>query len=181
MKVFKRLEDGLAAATGAIAVLFLVVMMLATSVDATLRFFFNKPIAGVFEVAEMAMVVLVFFGLGWTQQDRKHIRATMLTERLPRRWQAFFDAIAWAACACFLLVLAVPATEAARESFGMREFRWGAVQMPIWWVKIILAVGLWLGALQMIYCLAGALHAFLKPAAAGTDASAWSADIPPPY
>ena len=181
MRMFKRLESWLSSATGAIAILFLAVMMLATSVDATLRFFFNKPIAGVFEVAEMAMVVLVFFGLGWTQQDRKHIRATMLTERLPRRWQAFFDAIAWAACAFFLLVLAVPATEAAKESFAIREFRWGVVQMPIWWVKIILAVGLWLGALQMIYCLAGSLRVFLEPDADGAGDSAPSADVPSQY
>jgi TRAP-type C4-dicarboxylate transport system permease small subunit len=181
MNAFKRLEDGLSSATGAIAILFLAVMMLATTADATLRFFFNKPIAGVFEVAEMAMVVLVFFGLGWTQQDRKHIRATMLTDRLSRRWQYFFDGVAWAACAFFLLVLAVPATAAAKESFAMREFRWGVVQMPIWWVKIILALGLWLGALQMIYCLAGSLRAFLKPDAVEADGDAPTVDVPSQY
>lgn len=181
MRMFKRLESWLSSVTGAIAILFLAVMVLATTADATMRFFFNKPIAGVFEVAEMAMVVLVFFGLGWTQQDRKHIRATIVTDRLPRRWQHFFEVIAWAVCAFFLLVLAMPATDAAKESFAMREFRWGVVQMPIWWVKIILAVGLWLGALQMIYSLAGSLRAFLKPDAAGADDSAGSVDVSGQY
>ncbi|NLO80556.1 MAG: TRAP transporter small permease [Xanthomonadaceae bacterium] len=178
MKLLQRLENWLSSATGATATLFLVVMMLATTVDATLRFFFNRPIAGVFEVAEIAMVVLVFFGLGWTQQDHKHIRATMLIERLPRRAQHLFDALAWAACALFLVVLAAPASKAALESFAMREFRWGVVQMPIWWVKIILAVGLWLGALQMVYHLAGSLRAFLLPGAADTDRNGPSATPP---
>lgn len=148
----------MAAITGGIAIAFLVFMMLGTSIDATMRFLFNRPISGVFELAELAMVVCVFFGLGWAQQDRKHIRATMLIDRFSPRARMIADAIAWACAALLLLALAVPATSAAIESVTIREFRWGSMQLPIWWVKIILAVGLWLAFIQMIWSCIEALQ-----------------------
>lgn len=159
MKFLKRIETVLAAITGAIAIMFLVFMMLGTSLDATMRFLFNRPISGVFELAELAMVICVFFGLGWAQQDRKHIRATMLIERFGPRGRAIADLIAWACSALLLLVLALPATSAAVESFSIREFRWGSMQLPIWWVKIILAAGLWLAFAQMLWCCIEAMRA----------------------
>ena len=34
-------------------------------------------------------------------------------------------------------------------SFLDKEFRWGIIQMPIWWVKIVVACGLVLALIQM--------------------------------
>lgn len=150
MKPLKRIENFFAAMTGSIAVVFLAFLVVGTSIDATMRFLFNRPISGVFELAELAMVICVFFGLGWAQQDRKHIRATMLVERLGPRARSIADALAWGLSAALLLAFALPATSAAQESLAIREFRWGSMQLPIWWVKIILAAGLWFAFVQML-------------------------------
>ena len=56
--------------------------------------------------------------------------------------------------------MAVPATQEAYHSTLDREFRWGVVRMPVWWVRIIVALGLWLAAAQMIKC---AVDAVLRP------------------
>ncbi|MQM39023.1 hypothetical protein KBTX_03044 [wastewater metagenome] len=166
MNLLRRIDSFLAAVTGTVAIVFLLIMMVGTAVDATMRFVFNSPIPGVFELAEAAMVVLVYFGLGWAQSDRKHIRATMLVDRLSHRPRHLLEAFAWALSALFLLALAIPATEAAHASFSIREFRWGSVQMPIWWIKIVLAVGLWLGVAQMLRSCLGAVRTAIAEAPA---------------
>lgn len=169
MNLLRRIDNFLAAVTGTVAIAFLLIMMIGTAVDATMRFVFNSPIPGVFEVAEAAMVVLVYFGLGWAQSDRKHIRATMLVDRLSHKPRYFMEAFAWGLSALFLLALAIPATEAAQASFAIREFRWGSVQMPIWWVKILLALGLWLGVAQMLRSCIGAVRTALAGEPAGAQ------------
>ena len=58
--------------------------------------------------------------------------------------------------AVFLLIITVPTIEGAYSSFLDKEFRWGIMQMPIWWVKIIVACGLFLAFLQMV------LHFFIS-------------------
>lgn len=169
------IENALAWGTGVVAMVFLLFLMLGTSADVASRFFLGSSIPGVFELAELALVVCVLFGLGWTQQDRKHIRVTILTERLPPGVSAALEALAWTATAVFLMIIAAPASHEAWLSTLEREFRWGVVRMPVWWVKIIVALGLWLASLQMLKCAAEAL---IGRGQTGTDRNVNTQDPP---
>src|SRR5690606_39956114 len=79
------------------------------------------------------------------------IRVTMLLDRAPHSARVVMEIISWAMAALLLLLLAIPSTQDAIASTAIREFRWGFVQFPIWWAKIVLAVGLWFGFLQMAF------------------------------
>lgn len=149
---------------GAIATAFLLFLMFGITLDAIVRFIYGHSVPGFFEMSELSLVVIVFFGLGWTQMDDAHIRVTLLHNKVPPRVAQWMDALAWLAAAVVLAVLAYPATSDALESVEIREFRWGYVEVPVWWTKLIVAAGLWFGALQML-CQAGCALCRAAPAA----------------
>lgn len=143
---FKRVSD----LFGYAALFFMAFLMVGTTVDVTVRAILGRSISGVFELAELSMVLVVFLGLGWTKRDDAHIRVTLLIDKLHPNAKRVLETIAWAMAALLLLLLAIPSTEEAIHSFAIREFRWGYVEFPVWWAKIIMAIGLWFGFLQML-------------------------------
>jgi len=68
-------------------------MMLLTAADVTLRYVFDRPIIGSFDVSEYMMAVLVAFGLAYCAVMKGHVRVELVVSRLPQRTQAILDSI----------------------------------------------------------------------------------------
>jgi|SRR5690554_1191632 len=146
----RKTEAWLSNIAGLIAASAMIFMMLSTALDATSRSLFNFPLPGVYEFSEISMAIIVYLGLLWTQRDSKHIRVSLVSDRKQKRIRLAWEGLAWSFAAAFLLFLSIPTIEGAYSSFLDREFRWGIFQMPIWWVKIVVAVGLSLAFFQML-------------------------------
>lgn len=74
----------------AVAGLLVLGMMAVTAVDVVLRFFFNAPLTGAFEVTEISMALVIFAGMSLAAARREHITVNLLESRLSpraRRWQ----------------------------------------------------------------------------------------------
>lgn len=86
---------------GSAAALLLVAMTLLTTVDVVGRYFLNRPLAGAFELTELAMGAMVFFSLPLVTLRREQVTVDLLAGAVPVRWQrwqrALFDLVA-AAC-----------------------------------------------------------------------------------
>lgn len=59
----------------------LMLLMVLTVADVTGRYFFNRPLVGMFELTEFMLVSLVFMGMGHTPTKSGHLSVTIFTER----------------------------------------------------------------------------------------------------
>ncbi|MDP2916793.1 MAG: TRAP transporter small permease, partial [Dehalococcoidia bacterium] len=57
----------------------LALMMGLVTVDVCLRFFFNRPLSGTYEIVELMMAVLVFGALAYTAIKKSHISIDAVT------------------------------------------------------------------------------------------------------
>lgn len=71
----------------------LAVMMFLTASDVTLRYIFNRPISGSFELTEYMMAIVVAFGLAYCAVEKGHVKIDLVVDRFPQRTQAIIDTI----------------------------------------------------------------------------------------
>ena len=71
----------------------LAAMMVLTASDVTLRYVFNRPIVGSFDLTEYMMAIVVSFSLSYCAFFRGHVSVDFIVNRLPRRAQAVIDGI----------------------------------------------------------------------------------------
>ena len=60
----------------------LALMVLLVTLDVVLRYFFNRPIKGSYELIEFMMVLVVFLGVAYTQVRKGHVSITLFTSKL---------------------------------------------------------------------------------------------------
>jgi TRAP-type transport system small permease protein len=92
---FQDIVGRVAGAVNRIGVFFALVMMVLTTADVVLRYLFNSPITGVFELTEFMMLILVGFGLAYTQLKKDNIYVEILANRFSARVQAALDVFSY--------------------------------------------------------------------------------------
>ena len=90
---YRRLAKIISWFCGLIAALAAVVMTLMTVGDVLMRYFFNKPILGSFELTEYLLVIVVFFAIPWATMEGAHVRVDLITGRFVRKTQGILYAI----------------------------------------------------------------------------------------
>lgn len=115
-------------------------MMLLTTVDVVLRYIFNSPITGAFEVSEFMMVIIVFFSMAYTQVRKGHVAVDVLVGRLSQRKQAFVDLFNHAATILILLLITWRSSLAGLELYDTMETT-GTVPIPVYPFYFVVAFG----------------------------------------
>lgn len=87
--IFDRIITWCAYLTGAI----IVFVMLAVTIDITLRKAFNSPIDWVDEVSGYLLVCVAFLGAAWLLKKEGHVSVDVVVERLSPRARAFLAAM----------------------------------------------------------------------------------------
>ena len=87
---------------GSVAVLSL--MALATA-NVVLRFFFNAPYRGAYEVVGFLGAIVIAFALGYTQKRKGHIVVDILTDRFSKRVNRVLDGISYFVTTLFFAVV----------------------------------------------------------------------------
>ncbi len=100
--IAKRLSQVLSAIAAAV----LALMMFLTALDVCLRYFFNSPLAGAFELVGYMMAILVPFGIAYCYQERGHIVVDLFMERFRKKTRNYVDIVTISITLVFALVIA---------------------------------------------------------------------------
>ena len=79
-------------------------MMALGTVDVVSRYLFNKPILGSLETFEILLPAIVLLGLGYTQENKAHVRMEIFVSHLSSRTQTVLNVLT-NGCALFVSVL----------------------------------------------------------------------------
>src|SRR5437764_12278274 len=73
--------------------------------DVVGRYFFHAPFAFTVELTQMAMAIVVYFGVGLVTHENAHISADVVTVKLPPRLRALLGVVANLLALAFLAVM----------------------------------------------------------------------------
>lgn len=100
--IAKRLSQVLSA----IAAVILALMMFLTALDVCLRYFFNSPLAGAFELVGYMMAILVPFSIAYCYEQKGHIVVDLFMDRFRRRTRKIVDIVTISITLVFTLTIA---------------------------------------------------------------------------
>lgn len=96
------------------------ILMLLTTADSLMRYVFNAPITGAYEISEKYLMTFgVFLAFSYAYRGDVFIRVSFLVDRLPRPVKLFLDHVAQVATALYCLFFAYSSLDQAIR--GMNE------------------------------------------------------------
>ena len=112
---------------------------------------FNSPIMGDVELVQLAMMVIIMFGLGFTQKEGAHISIGLLVDKFSAKIQSILDIFAQllTTAVCWLLSW-VFLNGAVKEMTG-QVIKSDLLSIPHYPFKFIIMIGLFLWGLESIF------------------------------
>ena len=91
---------------GFLALITLIAMMMLTTVDVFLRYFFDRPILGAIEMVELVMVSIAGLSLAWCTLKSGHIRVDIVISMFSKKTNRVIDIVNYifTAAICGLMV-----------------------------------------------------------------------------
>ncbi len=83
-----------------VGIAILALLMFFAASDVILRYAFNKPIQGSFELQEFMMGIIVISGIAYCTFEKGHISVDILTNRFPQRTQTILNFFHYLIAAC---------------------------------------------------------------------------------
>lgn len=138
------------------------VITLLISLDVLLRYFLDKPVLFVDEMASILQVLIIFGGLAYTFRVGGHVRVDLVSAHLPPAVRAWLRLVTLLLGLAFVLVVAWVTAQSALTAY--RYGRVSAVMLyPLWVPMLLIPAGLLLMAAAMGTALLRQLRATLGP------------------
>lgn len=132
---------------GRLAVFFIMVI---TTIDVILRKVSDASILGSYELTELAMVVMVFFGIASYQVKDGHIRVDFVTNKLPERLRLFIEALALLIETAMISVCVWAGVKATVQILE-RGTSTGILHIVQWPFYLIMTIGILLFLIMLIF------------------------------
>ncbi len=130
-----------------IAIATMTLMMLFITFAVVNRELFT-PVVGDVELVRLGMVVLIMFGLAYSQAEDAHVSIGLLVDRFPEKIQHIIDAAAFLCTLVICLIIGwVTFGVATEEMFG-RPRSTDLLEIPFYPFRYVIAVGFVLWGLE---------------------------------
>lgn len=141
-----------------LAAVALILMMLITVLDVTLRYLFNSPVRGSYDFTECMLVVFVFHGMPATFLTRSNLVIDALDNAMGPRLTGFLIRVSDALTITTLLIMgwAMARTAMQAYDYGDRKLE---LHLPIY----VLWIAAMTGLAGTLLCAVGALFTRARP------------------
>lgn len=132
-----------------IAGIALIAMMLVTVYDVFLRLFFQRSLAGAFEITEFTLAIVAPLALIYCEQQRHHISVDLVVQMFPKKVQIWFELVTSVLAA---LIYIFTAWQCWLNIFQNRidQLTSPVLLWPVWFFIIPSAIGFFLLFLLLI-------------------------------
>jgi|WetSurMetagenome_2_1015567.scaffolds.fasta_scaffold59943_2 TRAP-type mannitol/chloroaromatic compound transport system permease small subunit len=147
---FSRIIVWLSRKTANFSGFLIIFMMLTIVVDVFGRYVFNRPLVGGVELNRTLLVIIVFFGLAFTQLNQGHIRVDLLLIRASPKWGLILEAFALMIAIPVYGIVAFATIPVTIQSIVIGEYETGLIPFPIWPSRLFMSVGMFLFTFQLV-------------------------------
>jgi TRAP-type C4-dicarboxylate transport system permease small subunit len=117
------------------------IIMILTCADVFMRFVFNSPIRGTYELSESLMAGCVFLAVSYTQAQKGHVSVRIFVSRLPPRILAMVNVITLSFALLVFVLITWQTGKMAWETLQMGDYMAGTVKWPLWPSKSVVPLG----------------------------------------
>jgi TRAP-type mannitol/chloroaromatic compound transport system permease small subunit len=149
----RRLKQALDLVCGVLAVIgagIIALLMFATVTDVARRALTGNSIEGLVESAPLFLLAAVCLSLGYAESIGAHVRASLVTDRLPRKGRLLLRGSVVLVGALVVFWIGWESINKALEAYEGGETTVGITRVPTWPAKALVPIGFILFALQML-------------------------------
>ena len=126
------------------------IMMFPISIDVVLRYVFNKPLHGTYQLAEFMMVGAVYMSVAYVQLHREHIKLELATSWMHPKNQLKLDIFGQLVGFAIFTIISWQSGKMAWQSWITDDYTMGIVEWPLWPAKASVCYGSGLLVLQIL-------------------------------
>lgn len=156
---YKTIMAKIARICGILGAISLVLLSLLTVSDVILRFFFNSPIVGSYELTEYLLIPIVFFAIPWATMQKSNVRVDLIVGKFRDKRRAKIYAVS---CILSMIVTAVFAWFTVPQALYIHEVHIDSemLDIPAYPFYILTALGFFI----LFFILIDNLIDFIKEA-----------------
>jgi TRAP-type C4-dicarboxylate transport system permease small subunit len=132
-----------------VGMVILIVMMLLTVADVFMRYIWNHPILGVFELTEYMMIPIVFFGWAWCAKKGGNVQVDLVVTRLGPSAQRVLNIVTYFFGMLIIFVIAWQNLLESKEVWSAHKAS-DMLAVPAYPFYIVLTIGCFLLCLVLL-------------------------------
>lgn len=148
MRTLSKLYDHLLGGLVVVVCVLIVLAMLFVSIDVVARYFFNRPMAWVFEATEYFMLYVPFLGMAALVRRDGHVKIDLLVGALTPRSRVAFDFATSILCTIACAIVAYYSALSTMSHFRRGVLTYGLYPIPKGWLIAGICLGFTLTTIE---------------------------------